>query len=53
MSTLDKPEIASTQPYRGTKTEREPGTGRIITIYPDGRRVIGPAGPVTSPKPSK
>jgi hypothetical protein len=50
MSTLDKPDV-SERPNHGTTTEREPGTGRIITIYPDGRRVVGP--PEQKPKPSE
>jgi hypothetical protein len=33
---------SSERPQFGTTTQREPGTGRIVTIYPDGRRVVEP-----------
>ena len=32
----------SERPTHGTTTEREPGTGRIVTISPNGRRVYEP-----------
>jgi hypothetical protein len=48
---LEKPD-ATERPNFGTVTQREPGTGRIVTIYPDGRRVVAPEQPPVTTWPN-
>jgi hypothetical protein len=61
MSTSSKPDSSERQQF-GQTVEREPGTGRIVRVLADGRRVaVDPEeGPLTSyptdpvkPKPAK
>jgi hypothetical protein len=52
MSTLKSPD-ASERPTHGTPTMREPGTGRIYTILPSGRRVYEPEGSPLTTWPSE